>query len=88
MTASDDGKRCRLKQLCAVHDDRRKWEAEEEGLSWHLDVALRKPGRAEEQMECVHYHKGSTLSESFDELSNPVVPSPEPNTVTTSQESP
>ena len=33
MTASDAEERCRLKQLCAVHDERRKWEAKEEGLS-------------------------------------------------------
>ena len=33
MAASDAEQRCRLKQLCAVHDERRKWKVKEEGWS-------------------------------------------------------
>ena len=79
-----------LEQLHAVDVERRKWEAKEERLSRQLDAALRKLERAEEQRECARQHKGSALPRSFDELSSysgPVVSSPEPEIVVTSQES-
>ena len=43
-----------------------------------IDVALRKLGRAEEQMEFAHHHKESALPKSLDKLSSysvSVVPS-------------
>ena len=83
-----------LEQLRAV-DVRRKKKVggkrrEEERLSRQLDAAPRKLERAEEERECARQHKGSALPRSFDELSSysgPVVSSPEPEIIATSQES-
>ena len=79
-----------LEQLRAVYVERRKWEVKEERLSRQQDAALRQQERAEEQRECACQHKGSALPRLFDELtsySGPVVLSPEPEIVATSQES-
>ena len=66
----------------------KKWEAKQERLSQLLDAALRKPERAEEQVECIHQHKETAMPKSFDELprySGPDVPLIEQETVTTLQ---